>query len=101
MAMSAGEQLGAATSAKAAPPLILLGLGDDGHFQACLPAQHDMRPFEREGVVDYNVVLAAELTNSLGSKARSMRQRAGRLVAELGNRSQRTCSVFSPLRSSA
>ena len=63
-------------------------VGDDGHFQACLTAQHYVHPFERKGVVDYDLMFAAELTNALGLEVRPMRQRAGRLVAELGDRLQ-------------
>ena len=42
-----GDQPGAGAAAKATPPLILFGLGADGHFEAALECQQHCTPFEK------------------------------------------------------
>ena len=50
--MSVGMQTGAASSGKAAPPLIPFGLGQDGHFTFALQQQAVGTPFELDPIVD-------------------------------------------------
>ena len=59
IAMSGLQQSGAAAAAKALPPMIPFGVGEDRHFELALELQQRPTPFESMGVVDDDLIFAA------------------------------------------
>ena len=59
IAMSGLQQSSAAAAAKALPPVIPFGVGEDRHFELALELQQRPTPFESMGVVDDDLIFAA------------------------------------------
>ena len=71
--MSVGTQTGAASSGKAAPPLVPFGLGPDGHFQFASMVQSVGTPFEIEPIVDDDLAFASFTSAASGLDIRKIR----------------------------
>eukprot|EP00438_Fugacium_kawagutii_P020457 Skav206762 [mRNA] locus=scaffold167:384381:393045:- [translate_table: standard] len=85
---SVGDQAGAASSSKAAPPLIPFGVGPDMHFEHALRIKEHGSPFEQFALVDEDLEFAARLSSGEPSGVRKLRDRIGRWFSELGRRWQ-------------
>ena len=86
IAMSGLQQSGAAAAAKALPPMIPFGVGEDRHFELALELQQRPTSFEAMGVVDDDLIFAAAGYTAQGVKLRDARRRAGRWLQELSRR---------------
>ena len=84
--MSVGTQTGAASSGKAAPPLVPFGLGPDGHFQFASMVQSVGTPFEIEPIVDDDLAFASFTSAASGLDIRKIRTHSLRILEELGRR---------------
>ena len=84
--MSVGTQTGAASSGKAAPPLVPFGLGPDGHFQFASMVQSVGTPFEIEPIVDDDLAFASFTSAAGGLDIRKIRTHSLKILEELGRR---------------
>ena len=81
--MSGLQQPGAAAAAKALPPMIPFGVGEDRHFELALELQQRPTPFESMGVVDDDLIFAAAWYSAQGVELREVRRRTGRWLQQL------------------
>ena len=86
IAMSGLQQPGAAAAAKALPPMIPFGVGEERHFELALELQQRPTPFETMGVVDDDLIFAASGYAAQGVGLREVRRRTGRWLQELSRR---------------
>ena len=63
--MSGLQQSGAAAAAKALPPMIPFGVGEDRHFELALELQQRPTPFESMALVDDDLIFAAALASGV------------------------------------
>ena len=80
------QQAGAAAAAKAMPPLIPFGVGDERHFELALDLKAQPTPFESMGIVDDDLLFAADQYRQLGVTLRTSRQHMTRWIHELARR---------------
>ena len=80
------QQAGAAAAAKAMPPLIPFGVGDERHFELALDLKTQPTLFESTGVVDDDLLFAADRYWQLGVSLRIVWQRMTRWIHELARR---------------
>ena len=80
------QQAGAAAAAKAMPPLIPFGVGDERHFELALGLKTQPTLFESTGVVDDDLLFAADRYWQLGVSLRIVWQRMTRWIHELARR---------------
>ena len=65
------------------PPLIPFGVGDERHFELAMDLKSQPTPFESMGVVDDDLLFAADQYRQLGSSLRTTRQHTTRWIHEL------------------
>ena len=80
------QQPGAAAAAKALPPMIPFGVGEERHFELALELQQRPTPFETMGVVDDDLIFAASGYAAQGVGLRQVRRRTSRWLRELSRR---------------
>ena len=80
------QQAGAAAAAKAMPPLIPFGVGEERHFELVMELKAQPTPFESMGIVDDDLLFAADQYRQLGASLRQTRHRMTRWIHELARR---------------